>query len=248
MKVLDLFSGIGGISLGLERTGGFETVGFCEVEPLPREVLAHRWPGVRIFDDVRTLDIGTLAMTLWRDEQDKGGSGEDSNESFEAEVRRREAALRERPVCGRGGESLRREPASHVGHSEAARDGHARASQGARQLLLPWGGEGESAVPGDVGAGRTQGPGRAAGEVRGVRSVPHVQGREVGGTGAPLGLQPALGGDVAVSALPSRVAPEEPRDTRKEALRELAGIDVVAGGFPIGTMPRHQRSWEGGGN
>lgn len=28
MKVLDLFSGIGGFSYGLESTGGFETVAF----------------------------------------------------------------------------------------------------------------------------------------------------------------------------------------------------------------------------
>lgn len=33
LKVLDLFSGIGGFSLGLERTGGFETVAFCEIDP-----------------------------------------------------------------------------------------------------------------------------------------------------------------------------------------------------------------------
>ena len=33
LRVLDLFSGIGGFSLGLERTGGFETVAFCEIEP-----------------------------------------------------------------------------------------------------------------------------------------------------------------------------------------------------------------------
>jgi DNA (cytosine-5)-methyltransferase 1 len=55
LRVLDLFSGIGGISLGLERTGGFETVAFCEVEPFPREVLAHHWPEVPIHEDVRTL-------------------------------------------------------------------------------------------------------------------------------------------------------------------------------------------------
>jgi DNA (cytosine-5)-methyltransferase 1 len=35
MRVLDLFSGIGGFSLGLERTGGFKTVAFCEIEPFP---------------------------------------------------------------------------------------------------------------------------------------------------------------------------------------------------------------------
>ena len=55
MKVLDLFSGIGGFSLGLERTGGFETVAFCEIDPFCRRVLAKHWPGVPIHDDVRTL-------------------------------------------------------------------------------------------------------------------------------------------------------------------------------------------------
>ena len=55
LRVLDLFSGIGGFSLGLERTGGFETVAFCEIEPFPRKVLKKHWPEVPCFEDVRKL-------------------------------------------------------------------------------------------------------------------------------------------------------------------------------------------------
>lgn len=61
LRVLDLFSGIGGFSLGLERTGGFETVAFCEIEPFCQKVLAKHWPGVPCYDDVRTLTAERLA-------------------------------------------------------------------------------------------------------------------------------------------------------------------------------------------
>ncbi len=61
LRVLDLFSGIGGFSLGLERTGGFDTVAFCEIEPFPRRVLAKHWPKVPCYDDVRTLTAERLA-------------------------------------------------------------------------------------------------------------------------------------------------------------------------------------------
>ena len=55
MKVLDLFSGIGGFSLGLERAG-FETVAFCEVDKKCQAVLKKHWPNVPIFDDVSNLN------------------------------------------------------------------------------------------------------------------------------------------------------------------------------------------------
>ncbi len=55
MRVLDLFSGIGGFSLGLERTGGFRTIAFCEIDHFCRKVLAKHWPGVPCFEDITKL-------------------------------------------------------------------------------------------------------------------------------------------------------------------------------------------------
>jgi DNA (cytosine-5)-methyltransferase 1 len=60
-KLLDLFSGIGGFSLGLERTGGFQTVAFCEIDPFCRKVLKKHWPEVPQYDDIRTLTADRLA-------------------------------------------------------------------------------------------------------------------------------------------------------------------------------------------
>lgn len=63
LKHLDLFSGIGGFSLGLERTGGFETVGFCDSDKKTHLVLKKHWAAVPIYDDVSTLkgsDLGKI--------------------------------------------------------------------------------------------------------------------------------------------------------------------------------------------
>lgn len=56
LKVLDLFSGIGGFTLGLQRAGGYQTVAFCENDTASRKVLSARWPDIPIIDDVRDLD------------------------------------------------------------------------------------------------------------------------------------------------------------------------------------------------
>lgn len=65
MKVLDLFSGIGGFSLGLERAG-METVAFCEIDKHCHAVLRKHWPKIPIVDDVSKLDGYTLQQTLGR--------------------------------------------------------------------------------------------------------------------------------------------------------------------------------------
>jgi DNA (cytosine-5)-methyltransferase 1 len=54
VNVLDLFSGIGGFSLGLERAG-MTTVAFCEINEYCQKVLAKNFPGRPIFSDIRKL-------------------------------------------------------------------------------------------------------------------------------------------------------------------------------------------------
>lgn len=59
MHVLDIFSGIGGFSLGLDRAG-MRTVAFCETDEFCRAVLAKHWPGVPVYEDVRGLTASRL--------------------------------------------------------------------------------------------------------------------------------------------------------------------------------------------
>ena len=55
MKVLDLFSGIGGFSLGLEAAG-METVAFCEQNKFCQKILAQHWPTLPIHSDITELN------------------------------------------------------------------------------------------------------------------------------------------------------------------------------------------------
>jgi DNA (cytosine-5)-methyltransferase 1 len=55
LRVLDLFSGAGMFSLGLERTGGFRTVAFCERDEYARKVLHKHWRGTPVWPDVCNL-------------------------------------------------------------------------------------------------------------------------------------------------------------------------------------------------
>ena len=55
LTVGSLFSGIGGIELGLERTGYFKTIWQVENDDYCNKVLAKHWPKVRRFGDIRTV-------------------------------------------------------------------------------------------------------------------------------------------------------------------------------------------------
>jgi len=60
LRVLDLFSGIGAYSLGLQRTGGFEPIAFCEINAFCRRILRKHWPHARIYEDVREVTAERL--------------------------------------------------------------------------------------------------------------------------------------------------------------------------------------------
>ena len=60
LQHLDLFSGIGGFSLGLETAGLANTVAFCDIDKYCHKVLNKHWPHVPIFSDIKELNYETL--------------------------------------------------------------------------------------------------------------------------------------------------------------------------------------------
>jgi len=57
MRMLDLFSGIGGFHLAAEWVWGdeLEVVGHVEIDPFCQKVLKKHWPGVHIYNDIRNF-------------------------------------------------------------------------------------------------------------------------------------------------------------------------------------------------
>jgi DNA (cytosine-5)-methyltransferase 1 len=55
LKLLDLFSGIGGFSLGLESTGYFQTIAFVEKDKFCRQVLQKNFNNIPIEEDIRNV-------------------------------------------------------------------------------------------------------------------------------------------------------------------------------------------------
>ncbi len=60
LSVLDLFSGIDGFSLGLERAG-LRVVAHCEAGAFQRRVLAKHWPEVPCYHDIHDVTAARLA-------------------------------------------------------------------------------------------------------------------------------------------------------------------------------------------
>jgi len=65
MNHLDLFSGIGGFSLALEKVG-FKTIAFCEKEKYCRLLLQKHWKGVKIYNDIKDCKGKEIKETYGR--------------------------------------------------------------------------------------------------------------------------------------------------------------------------------------
>jgi len=59
MNLLSLFAGVGGIDLAAQWAG-IDTVAMVEIETYCQQVLQKRFPGVKIYDDVRTVTAERL--------------------------------------------------------------------------------------------------------------------------------------------------------------------------------------------
>ena len=64
LRLLDLFSGIGGFSLGLESTGFFKTIAFCEKDEFCKKVLNKHWSQIPIYDDIKSINAGQISADI----------------------------------------------------------------------------------------------------------------------------------------------------------------------------------------
>lgn len=64
LTIGSLFSGIGGLDEGLERSGLGRVVFQCEIDPFCRRVLRKHWPDATIYEDVRSVGHGAARVDV----------------------------------------------------------------------------------------------------------------------------------------------------------------------------------------
>ena len=66
MRMLDLFSGIGGFAYAADTVFGddLEIAGFCEIDKFCQQLLKQHWPGVPIHQDVKELNGTQVKGTI----------------------------------------------------------------------------------------------------------------------------------------------------------------------------------------
>ena len=60
LTIGSLFSGYAGLDSAVQQVIEAETVWFCEFDPAPSKVLAHRWPDIPNFGDITKVDWSTV--------------------------------------------------------------------------------------------------------------------------------------------------------------------------------------------
>ena len=239
MRILDLFSGIGGFALAAEWVWGddLEIVAFVEKDKFCQKILNKHWPDVPIVEDVRNITIDTLASIC--DHKEKKGANYGAQEQ---QVQAGGVDVRSGVLDSEPGRLLRDHAAGDVGHTQA--EGlRVSATEAKResQSLLPWD-EGERQGPEPTGGSDGTRDGDPQDALREVRRHGNIQGRQDKDTGAPQRLQQAARGGVPLPEVPSRMAQETPSgggDVNGWAVSHTTGLD--AGGKTGGVRQEERR-------
>lgn len=222
-----LFAGVGGGDIGLERAG-MKCVFQVENDQFCLSVLERRWPEVPKIRDIRNFRVDKSANLIY-----------DSSHGWTPEeLRRGRETLRSRIVNRGGCLSVRHNQASNALDTDAPGSADAPTTQvREKQSLLPRD-KGRRQSAEHAGESDSERNRNQEVEVREVWERGDVQGREDCDTSTPFRLQQAAGCDVALSAMPSRMAQEEPSRTeggKEVRFREAvcpAEVDLLVGGFP----------------
>lgn len=63
LKIGSLFSGVGGLEMGVQAVIGGEVAWHAEIDPGACKVLAHRYPGVPNLGDITKVDWTAVPLT-----------------------------------------------------------------------------------------------------------------------------------------------------------------------------------------
>lgn len=247
LRLLDLFSGIGGFSLAASWTGQIETVAFCEIDPFCQKVLRKHWPEVPIIPDIREVTVeriqGIIADTEGKQAQpteQRGlhskpcGKGARINILVGGQIPQSGTCIRDGGVNSDVGGFLSDNPTSNVEDIDEKRVQVQRQSQvWGREPLL----SGDSSLGQGAEPIRTSDKGwknYSTGSLFDMWGIGGVQEREINNSSTSSQLRGTVKGNVAVSEMPSQTT-----QTKYDKGGDGTGIcsqesyiDILTGGFP----------------
>ena len=223
MRILDLFSGIGGFALAGRMAGLPAPVAFCEIEPFCQRVLAKHWPEVPCATDISYLCVDKRVNMLYDCRHGKNSS----------EICGYCGIVRKWSVDSGGCRPVRSDSPSDVANTETSW------CEDAEKPAI-W--EKEPLLSGNIcERSGAKYPGKSCGErdnpekecLRKLRSCSDFQRWEDRNPGASSRLQHAADGDVALPKVPPRMAQKKyPAGKEVMPCEVSATIDLVCGGFP----------------